>query len=260
MGQIHYILLAILVLCVSCEWQLHLKMAGMEDELVIDRYDRVETLYLTTGDFSALQHMNIDHPIETRTLIEDVLKIGHVNDSEINNKFLRYFQDSTLQVILNEVGRQYADIEDITREFRIAFSRMQSELPNVEVPHIYTQIGALDQSVIITNNSVGICLDKYLGEHFKPYHRFYPLEQRQMMTRKMIVPDCLNFYLLSLYPLPFDATTQLACDLHMAKIQWMVNKLLQRKAFRSKYITHVDAYVQHHEDITFPQLMSATLR
>ena len=134
MRQIHYILLAILVLCVSCEWQLHLKMAGMEDELVIDRYDRVETLYLTTGDFSALQHMNIDHPIETRTLIEDVLKIGHVNDNEINNKFLRYFQDSTLQVILNEVGRQYADIEDITREFRIAFSRMQSELPNVEVP------------------------------------------------------------------------------------------------------------------------------
>ena len=35
----------------------------------IERYDRLEYRYLTTGDFSALQQMNTEYPMETRTLI-----------------------------------------------------------------------------------------------------------------------------------------------------------------------------------------------
>jgi hypothetical protein len=36
----------------GCEWQL--KTSGEEDgTVVVDRYDRIQSLYLTTGDFSA---------------------------------------------------------------------------------------------------------------------------------------------------------------------------------------------------------------
>ena len=86
----------------SCEWQL--KSEGEEGKLAIDRYDRVQTLYLTTGDFSALQQMNTVYPTQTRTLIEDVIRIGKVNDPEINMKFLRFYQDSTLQSLINEIS------------------------------------------------------------------------------------------------------------------------------------------------------------
>jgi hypothetical protein len=96
----------------GCEWQL--KTSGEEDgTVVVDRYDRIQSLYLTTGDFSALQQMNTVYPMQTRTLIEDVLRIGKVNEPEINNTFLHFYQDTTLQALINETQQQYASMDDI---------------------------------------------------------------------------------------------------------------------------------------------------
>ena len=59
----------------------------------MQRYDRLESRYLTTGDYSALQQMNTDYPTETRTLIEKVLQLGTIEDSEIHHRFLHYYQN-----------------------------------------------------------------------------------------------------------------------------------------------------------------------
>ena len=67
-------------------------MSEDDEAIAIDRYDRIQSLYLTTGDFSALQQMNTVYPMQTRTLIEDVLRIGKVDDPETNSRFFRFFQ------------------------------------------------------------------------------------------------------------------------------------------------------------------------
>lgn len=257
MGRVYYIwLLAAVFLLFSCDWRPSFRLPGMGDVVTIDRYDRIEGLYLTTGDFSALQKMNIDYPMETRTLIEDVLQIGHVNDSEINSKFLRFYQDTTLQAILKEVGRQYADMDDISDELNQAFVRLKKQLPEMSIPKVYTQIGALDQSIIITNNTLGICLDKYLGENYSIYLRYYPREQRRQMVRTMIVPDCLHFYILSLFPLPnHGSVNQQECDFHIAKIQWVVNRLLHRRAFSNTYEHQIDSWMKKHPDISETEMI-----
>ena len=93
-----------MVTCIGCE--LHLKPNDTGDgdkDLSLHRYDRIQSLYLTTGDFTALQQMNLVYPMQTRTLIEDVLKLGRVNDPDINNKFLNFYQDTVLQALINEV-------------------------------------------------------------------------------------------------------------------------------------------------------------
>ena len=108
----------------SCEWQL--KSPEEDHQLTIDRYDRVQSLYLTTGDFSALQQMNTIYPTQTRTLIEDVIRIGKVDDPEINTKFLHFYQDSTLQSLINEVEQQYANMTDINDELSEAFDNLKT--------------------------------------------------------------------------------------------------------------------------------------
>ena len=114
----------------GCEW--HLKPNGSdraEDEVVVERYDRIQSLYLTTGDFSALQQLNTEYPMQTRALIEDVLRIGRVNDPEINTKFLKFYQDIVLQSLINEVEQQYANMDDINKELTEAFGRLCPRLP-----------------------------------------------------------------------------------------------------------------------------------
>ena len=109
--------------CISCEWQF---LSDDEGAVVVDRYDRIQSLYLTTGDFSALQQMNTVYPMQTRTLIEDVLRIGKVNDQQINTKFLRFYQDTTLQTLIAEAEQQYANMEDISETTFTAWRPLRS--------------------------------------------------------------------------------------------------------------------------------------
>lgn len=233
-------------LCSSCQWKLPLPGEQNENSTYqVERYDRLQSMYLTTGDFTALQQMDTEYPLETRTLIEKVLKLGNVEDPNINKKFLAYYQDSTLQTIISDAEVAFANMDDINSQLNGAFSKLKAEVPDVELPRVYAQIGSLDQSIVVGDESVGIFLDKYMGAEYPLYKRYYTPQQRQQMTREYIVPDCLCFYLLGLYPMKdFDSQTQRARDLHMGRVMWVCNYLLDKPFFNTPYVREADRYVQ----------------
>ena len=257
MHKIYIFLFMLMVACVGCE--LHLKPNDTHDEdseVCLHRYDRIQSLYLTTGDYSALQQMNLVYPMQTRTLIEDVLKLGRVNESDINTKFLNFYQDTVLQALINEVEQQYANVDDINKDLHRSFDRLRQYLPTISFPMVYSQIGALDQSIVVGDNTIGVCLDKYLGRDYPLYQKYYPADQRKTMTRSMIVPDCLVFYILSYYPIPNDVGNwQTVCDLHIAKIQWLVNKVVGRTVFKTAYVNTVAKYMKNHKDRDIVRLL-----
>ena len=257
MGKIYGILFMIMLLCIGCQWQLKPNDADTEEQRVtIQRYDRIESLYLTTGDYSALQQMNTVYPTQTRMLLEDVLQLGKVNDRDINSKFLFFFQDSTLQMMLSDVQHEFADMDDVNQELTASFERLKEELPDMEIPEIYTQIGSFDQSIVVGNNTLGVSLDKYLGIDYPFYVSHYSEEQRQLMVRSMIVPDCLAFYILSLYPLPFDhQQSQQERDNHMGKIQWVVNQMTKRQVFSNEYVDRIADYMTKNSKMSIAQLL-----
>lgn len=264
MRKIYIIQLLVLLACIGCEWRWTSTEEVVADgsAMQVERYDRVESLYLMTGDFSALQQMNTGYPQQTRTLIEDVLRLGRVNDPEINHKFLAYFQDSTLQSLLADVNEQYLHMDDIDQDLSDAFQRLQRVLPGIELPTVYAQVGSLDQSIVVAGKLLGISLDKYLGADYPLYLRpdyGYSEQQRNMMTREYIVPDCLGFYLLSLYPMPAKAEqSQLERDMHMGKIQWVVNNTLKKNLFQNLYVRTVARYMSSHPGTTVDQLLRNT--
>ncbi len=253
MRKIYGIFIFVMIICIGCQWQL--KPNDADDAVVsIQRYDRIESLYLTTGDYSALQQMNTYFPMQTRTLIEDVLKLGRVDDNDINTKFLYFFQDSTLQRMLNDVHRQYVNMDDVDEEMSKAFEHLKKQIPDLEIPEIYAQISSFDQSIVVDSNRVGISLDKYLGVDYPFYQTHYTDEQRKNMVRSMIVPDCLGFYLLSLFPIEHQASQQHR-DLHMSKIQWVVNKVMKKQVFKHSLVASVDRYMKDNPSVTVTQLL-----
>lgn len=262
MKKLCVILITVLAfLFTSCEWKLKPNGDDGSDGLMgVQRYDRLESRYLTTGDFSALQQMNIDYPMETRTLIEDVLRLGEVNDPEINSKFLNFYQDTILQSIVADAEAQYANMSDINMQFDKAFKKLSKMCPSLRRPMIYAQIGALDQSIVVGNNSVGISLDKYLGSNYPLYARYYSEAQRATMKREYIVPDALSFYLLSVFPLKnHDMCSQYERDMHMGKIMWVVNKAMERRVFRTKFVDTVDAKMKECNGLQVSDLLSRKL-
>ena len=256
MNKSGWLLLVASFLLSACELRLKPFEEESEHRMEVFRYDRLESQYLTTGDFSALQQMSTEYPMETRTLIEDILHIGEVNDPQINKKFLTFFQDSTLQMIVSDAESQYANMDDINQQLNKAFFNLKGRLPDMPLPQVYAQIGALDQSIVIGNQSIGISLDKYLGEDYPLYKKFYSASQLKAMSRSYIVPDCLSFYLLSLYPMPdFEQRSQIDRDLHIGKIMWVCNQALECRFFQSKYINMVDNYMKRNKNLTLDSLL-----
>ena len=225
--------------------------------LRVERYDRLESRYLITGDFSALQQMNTEYPIETRTLVEKMLQIGQVSDHDINERFLRFFQDSTLQILVNDAESEYANMDDINKQLELSFGRLKSWLPDMPIPHVYSQIGAFDQSIVVGDKMIGISLDKYMGAKYPLYKKMgYTQEQLVSMGRGNIVPDCICFYLVSIYPMEdYDRRTQREKDLHMGKVMWVANKALGQSFFRTDYVNVVDRFMLHHPNMTVEQLL-----
>ncbi|BCS86551.1 MULTISPECIES: gliding motility protein GldB-related protein [Prevotella] len=244
-----------MVLCVACELKLK-PNSDMERQVEILRYDRIESRYLTTGDFSALQEMNTEYPIETRTLVENVLKLGAVYEPDINSRFLNFYQDTTLQTLITDAETQYASIDDINKKLSAAFGKAEKELSHFKIPKVYAQIGALDQSIIVGDKTIGICLDKYLGEDYPLYAKYYSKNQCKTMSREYIVPDCLSFYLLSIYQMPnFDHRSQQEKDLHMGKVMYAVNKIMGYKVFTTKFIDAVESYMHDNKNVTLDKLL-----
>ncbi len=249
-----------MLICVGCQWRLRPNDSEEESHVPhIQRFDRIESLYLTTGDFSALQQMNTYFPMQTRMLLEDVLHLGRVDDAEINTKFFYFYQDPTLQHMLLAVQQQFGDMDDIEEELVKAFERLKKELPEIELPEIYAQIGSFDQSIIVGNGTLGISLDKYLGEDYSFYLSHYDEGQRRLMVRSMIVPDCLSFYILSQHPLRDRHSTQVERDIHMGKIMWMVNRLTDRKVFDTSRVKDVEEYMKKNPATTFEQLLEINI-
>ena len=252
-------MLLVTILCVACEFKLKPNIEDVQNaQIEIKRYDRLESRYLTTGDFSALQQMNTEYPMETRTLLEKVLQLGEVNDPNISHKFLMFYQDSVLQTLLSDAETQYANMDDLNQQFNDTYEKLHEWLPTLKKPLVYAQIGALDQSVIVGNGSIGICLDKYLGSDYPLYKNplyGYSKSQLATMTRSYIVPDCAGFYLLSLYPMPQDrALSQQERDMHIGKIQWVINQAYGKHVFNTVYTRMVDRYMKSH-NLTIDQML-----
>ena len=256
--QLFILALLLMAVCMGCQWQAEkAEEHDQEQDVVIERYDRIESMYLSMADFAALHQMRTDYPVQTRTLIENVLQLGPVNDPEINNRLLVFFQDSTLQALVAEVERQYKDVGDLNKQLTNAFRRLSKLFPEIQLPHVYTQIGSLDQSIVVTDSLLGISLDKYLGADLPIYLRYgYTEQQRSMMTREYIVPDCLGFYLLSLYPLTDAESLSDEQHLwHMSKIQSVVNQVMGTRIFSNEYIEKLDDYMKSHPEMSTAKML-----
>ncbi|CCY89697.1 MULTISPECIES: gliding motility protein GldB-related protein [unclassified Phocaeicola] len=230
MRKFIFILLSIVVL-VSC----HTGEQG--DDVLLDkgikvfRYDRLQYEASAMNSFSALQKMSLDCPRATKILIEDVLMLGSVDEPAINERLCAYYSDTILLRIMQDASEKFKDMTALEKGFTNGFRFLKEEIPAFPVPTVYSQISALNQSVVVGDSLLGFSLDKYMGEDYPLYRRYYYDYQRRSMTPERILPDCFTFYLLSLYPFEWRPGHRSLYDviMHQGKIHWVVRQVLDYK-------------------------------
>lgn len=228
MQRILLILLSIFTLS-ACQFDGQKAFMNNDGRIKIYRYDRLQYEASLSNSVAAIQKMNMESPQATKILIEDVLGLGPVNDPNINERVRDYYKDTILVQVMLDVHNRFKDLTKLEEQFTKAFERLKKELPELVVPRIYTQISALNQSIVVGDSLLGISLDKYLGEDYPIYKKYYYEFQRKTMNPERILPDCFTFYLVSQYPFAWEWEHRTLFDIliYRGKIAWLVEKALK---------------------------------
>lgn len=225
--ELHISLAVILLFTSCCKNKTDFPEQSGDNGISVIRYDRLQSEYINFDSFSALQKMNTDYAPITRILLEDILAIGDVQDDNINQKMQAFFSDTTLIRLIADVEEKFSDLSIPKKELSKGFKKLKKEVPAIHIPKIYTQISALNESIVISDTFLGISLDKYMGEDYPLYSRFYYRYQCRSMKPEKIAPDSFLFFLMSEFPLPETSNGNLLeIMLHQGKLHYVVQQIL----------------------------------
>ena len=226
LNPLFFILMALLA--VSCRLSTGNGMEHQKQgEISVLRYDKLLNEYVRSNSFSALQKMNMEYRQPTKILIEDVLAIGRVGDDTISQKLKTFYSDTTLLRLMNDVDDRFPNLDQLEEGLTKGFKKLIKEVPGIRIPIIYSQVSALNELIVLTDTLLGISLDKYMGEDYPLYKRFYYDYQRRTMRPDRILPDCFIYYLMGQYPFPFENGNGLVdVMLHYGKINYAVQQIL----------------------------------
>ena len=217
------LLIIISMLLASCGISTGKGTEQKEGEISVLRYDKLLSEYVRSNSFSAMQKLTMDYRMPTKILIEDVLAIGTVKDDTISQRLQIFYSDTTLVRLMNDVETQFPNLDAVEE----GLTKLKKEVPDTEVPLVYSQISAFNESIVLVDSLLGISLDKYMGEDYPLYKRFYYDYQCRSMRPERIVPDCFSFYLLSRYDMDYhEGTCLIDLMIHSGKINYVVQNLL----------------------------------
>ena len=215
-------------------------------EIKVVRYDKLIYDATAMNSFMALQKMNIKFPRVTKILIEDVLELGAVNTDFVNEKLCSFYSDSALVSLMDDALAEYSDMSDIEEGLNRGFEALKKELPHIVVPMVYAQISALNQSVVVADNLLGFSIDKYLGEDYPLYRKYYYRHQRRTMKRTNIVPDCFMFYLIGQYPFEWKSDHRSFYHrlIYRGKMAWVIEQIFHQDVSGHFSLGYSDAEVE----------------
>lgn len=225
--RISFLVILIGMLFASCGISTGKVTEQKEEGISVLRYDKLLSEYVRSNSFSAMQKLNMDYRQPTKILIENVLSIGTVKDDTISQRLQKFYSDTTLIRLLNDVEAKYPNLDEVEKGLMKGFRRLKKEIPDTKIPFIYSQVSAFNESIVLVDTLLGISLDKYMGEDYPLYRRFYYDYQCRSMRPERIVPDCFTFYLLSRYPMNYhEGTCLVDLMMHSGKVNYVVQKLL----------------------------------
>lgn len=223
------LILLTMFVCTACHFDMQeVDMSSGNVGMKVSRYDHLQYEATVLNSVSALQKMNLDFPRATKLLIEDILVLGRVNDPEINEHLCAYYSDSVLVHLMEDALAKYEDMSFIEKGLAKGFKALRKEIPDIPIPKVYSQISALNQSVVVEDSLLGFSIDKYMGADYPLYRKYYYDSQLRSMTPERILPDCFTFYLFSLYPFRWDTKFRTLFDIivYRGKINWVVRQIL----------------------------------
>ena len=157
-----------------------------------------------------------------------IIRIGGMDENDFNANIANFLTDTMILNVKSMVEKKFGDYEKTKEEINTAFKYFQYHFPAKTLPMVYTYISGFNQSVVTTEDIIGISLDKYLGRDCFYYEMLStaPDYKVKNMYKKKIPADVAYAWGMTEFGSNPEKTTLLDNIIQEGKLMYFTEALL----------------------------------
>lgn len=203
----YFNVLALLAICfVSCKNDDPYAKANDVQAKEVNRWIRYDQLLAeidTINTASDLIGLEKKYPDFTNIYFLRVINDSYNPDTSFTRIYNMYRKSPLIRIAQDTLPKLFNDLSKEEREFSDAFARLQTIIPDVQTPEVYTCLTEFGVGAFSTSDTeMGLSLEMYFGAGNKYYNvETWPMFVQRTMNRENMVPNLLkNFIRNSLLP------------------------------------------------------------
>lgn len=217
-----------LVGIISCEKNtLQIDVSDIKVEIEIQRFDL--DLYTIEPDSINIyiQRLEKRYGKFFELYNNKIIQIGNPGDAGYEEYMTTFLYNYTTIEAYKETNRIFKDLKWLKNDLTKVLKHYKYYYPENKMPDIYTYVSGFNQSIVITENFIGIGLDKYLGEENRLYEALQVSRYlRKKMIPEKIVPDCAFALGTSLIEYKDSIDNLISNIIHQGKLMYFTDALL----------------------------------
>ncbi len=217
-----YILLCLLPLFVACRSGEKKVIENVDLEITVKRLDK---------DLQTLSPENIVAVRERygsffELFNTSIINIGHSENPLYFDMLQNFLQHDIVKKAYAAVNATFPDEKKMNIRFTDAFRRVAYYFPEMKIPEIVAYIAGFNEAIVLADSTVGIGLDRFLGEGYELYSQLgFQRYLQQLMRPERIAIMAVQSWISSEYVLAMNSdNTLLNTMIHEGKILYALKQ------------------------------------
>lgn len=155
-----------------------------------------------------------------------MIAIGGTDQENFNELLYSFVSDTLIKKLVTEVA-QKIDTTLLSNKITEAFKHFSYYFPNKQIPEIFTCISGFNQSIVTSDNLIGISLDKYIDSTSEYYQSLaLPDYKRRNMHPGKITSDMMYAWAITEWPKEDTGNNLLSHMIYEGKIMYFIDAML----------------------------------
>ena len=222
-----FIYLIIFLVIVSCGRKDKPRIKGIDLQIEIQRFEE-DIMNLDLSDMaSSIEDLKEKYGDFLDLFSIEVINIGSPDALAYPDYLQRFVTDYLINEVYKEVSEKFNDLSVLEEKLTTAFKYHKYYFPEDNTPDILTYISGFNHSMAVTENTIGIGLDKYLGAGNDYYVQLgYEQYRRYNMHPQKIPSDAITAFAMTKYAYNDSSDNLINQMIYHGKIEYYTKKLL----------------------------------
>lgn len=187
----------------------------------------IDLMYLKGDTIKAIKTLSKTYPDFFYLWTNRIINIGDSANPQLKNTLQDFLHDKNINDMYNDVQTVFPDFNSYQGQLTNVFKAYHYYFPKKNIPEIITFVSGFNLANVTTQKTLGIGLELYLGNEYKPY-TLMGIEnyRKNVMCKEYIVSDAMQAWVSTEFENDKDNANVLAQMIYKGKILYAMDELL----------------------------------